>query len=115
MEGYHSSLCFFRGIARCDLLSRIIVLFWDDMWNGQIRSNSYPSLCTHAINKVESVVATCSKPLEDSFKLPLTSEIYMEFLQLRGNLIVQLYPISKGIIGASFGTETPTPQKAFTS
>ncbi len=39
-----------------------------------------------SLYKSDSVKAMCSRPLEDSFALPLSDEAYSEFLQLQGNL-----------------------------
>jgi hypothetical protein len=41
----------FKGIAQVHLGTGDTVLFWDDLWNGQIMKLKYPELYSFAINK----------------------------------------------------------------
>uniref|UniRef100_J3MDX2 Reverse transcriptase zinc-binding domain-containing protein n=1 Tax=Oryza brachyantha TaxID=4533 RepID=J3MDX2_ORYBR len=77
---------YFRGIANCIATSGTSTLFWDDLWNGKIRSVSYPNLCSHAFDRDIFLANIHSQPFEDCFKLPLPYEAYVEFMQMKGEL-----------------------------
>lgn len=56
-------------------------------------SNKYPTLYSLAVHKEESVLAMCTRPLEDSFLLPLSVLAYEEFLLLeKGLSLLHLQP-----------------------
>ncbi len=76
----------FRGIAKCEIRTGRTALFWNDLWNDDFKCTSYPNLFALSLYKSDSVKAMCSRPLEDSFALPLLDEAYLEFLQLQGVL-----------------------------
>jgi hypothetical protein len=40
----------FKGIANAQLISGDTILFWEDMWNGEIMKISYPELHSFAID-----------------------------------------------------------------
>jgi hypothetical protein len=72
----------FRGIAKCEIRTGRTALFWNDLWNDDFKCTSYPNLFAVTMYKTDSVKAMCSRPLEDSFTLPLSDVAYSEFLQL---------------------------------
>jgi hypothetical protein len=45
----------FRGIAKCNIGDGSIVLFWSDLWNGNILESKFPRLYSFARNKNISV------------------------------------------------------------
>jgi hypothetical protein len=40
----------FKGIAKVDFSSRDTILFWQDLWNGQVLKLAYPQLHSYAKN-----------------------------------------------------------------
>ncbi len=86
MEGHHNSCRHIQGIAKCEIRTGRTALFWNDLWNDDFKCTSYPNLFFVTMYKSDSVKAMCSRPLEDSFALPLSDEAYSEFLQLQGVL-----------------------------
>lgn len=57
-------------------------------WGGikMFMSTIYPALYSLAIHKEDYVLSMCSRPLEDSFRLPLSVQAYEEFLMLEEEL-----------------------------
>lgn len=70
----------FRGIAQSTVRAGTSVLFWGDLFNGELRCNRFPNLYLAALNKEESVKQIRSRPLEDAVMLPLNAQAYGEFL-----------------------------------
>lgn len=51
-----------------------------------IKSAKYPNMFSLALDKDETVKSLCSKFLEDSFLLSLSTQTYEEFVQLEDKL-----------------------------
>lgn len=76
----------YRAIAQCSIQSGSSVLFWDDLWNGDVRKLKFPELFSQTMVRWESVSSFANLVLEDSFNLPLNAESYIQFLQLQSEL-----------------------------
>ncbi len=98
----------FRGVAKCEIRIGTTALFWNDLWNDDFKCTSYPNIFAAAMYKNDSVKATCSRPLEDSFILPLSDVAFSEFLQLEevlGHLNIQS---GRGMLGVLSRVQTST-------
>lgn len=83
----------YRGITKCSIQSGSTALFRNDLWNDDFQCTSFPHLYNVVMYKNDSVRDMCSRPMEDSFLLPSSSEAYGEFLQLEELLeSLQLQP-----------------------
>lgn len=83
----------FRGIGKCTLITGTSALFWEDLWSDGLMSSKYPALYSLVIHKEKSVLAMSTRPLEDSFLLPLSALVYEEFLLLEEELnLLHLQP-----------------------
>lgn len=69
----------FRGIAKPVLGSRQAILFWDDLWEGCVRSNKFPRLCSFAKHKYDSVARHLSRDPDDQFHFPLSHQAFDEY------------------------------------
>jgi hypothetical protein len=59
-------------------------LFWDDVWNNQVRKIQYPELHSFAKNKRVSLSTVYeTEALHDLFHLPLSVEAYHQLQELQ--------------------------------
>lgn len=72
----------FRGIAKCIIKTGTTALFWSDISNEHFKSQQYQHLYAEALYTNDSVKTMCARPMEDSFLLPLSDQVYSEYLQL---------------------------------
>jgi hypothetical protein len=82
----------YKGIFQVHLGSGDTILFWKDMWNGQLLNQSFPHLYYFAENA--TVKAILSSPnLHDNLHQPLSKEAYEEFCDL--SIYLQFIKISE--------------------
>jgi hypothetical protein len=68
----------FKGIARIEFGRGDTILFWHDLWNGQVLKFSFPHLHSFAKNDAIAINSVLQmESFEDHFNLPL-SEIAFE-------------------------------------
>jgi hypothetical protein len=82
-KGITKHLDTFKDIASANLGSGDTILFWDDMWNGQILKISYPKLHSFAIDNqisVKSIVR--AENLHSMFHLPLSAQAFEQYCDL---------------------------------
>jgi hypothetical protein len=73
----------FKGIIQAHLGSGDTILFWDDLWNGQILKFLYPQLHSFAINGSIIVKEALNLGfLQDLFHLLLSQEAYEQLCEL---------------------------------
>jgi hypothetical protein len=73
----------FRGIAEADFGKGDTILFWHDLWNGQVCKASFPHL--HSFAKSDSVTICSVLQMEsfyDHFQLPLSEIAFEQFCEL---------------------------------
>jgi hypothetical protein len=68
------------------------ILFWKDLWNGQLLQNQFPHLFSFSTNKGITLQSVLNQEtLQDIFQLPLSEEAFSEFCDLENLLMtVQL-------------------------
>lgn len=76
----------FRGISKCSIRTGSSTLFWDDLWNDEVRSSTSPNLYNVALDRTQSVQQLCTLPLEDCFMLSLSTHAYEEFVSLEEDI-----------------------------
>jgi hypothetical protein len=82
-KGIMKHLDTFKGIASTSLGSRDMILFWDDMWNGQILRITYPELHSFAIDNQISVKSMIrAENLYSMFHLPLSAQAFEQYCDL---------------------------------
>ncbi|CAO2201894.1 unnamed protein product [Urochloa humidicola] len=80
----------FRGIAACTVGNGTTVLFWLDVWNGQLLQEKLPRLFSFAKNQKISVAKFFEAPhTAQHFHLPLSDEAHQEYQELQ-NIIQDL-------------------------
>jgi hypothetical protein len=73
----------FKGIVQAHLGSGDTILFWDDLWNGQILKFLYPQLHSFVINGSITVKEALNLEfLQDLFHLLLSQEAYEQLCEL---------------------------------
>jgi hypothetical protein len=86
----------FRGIANCNIGDGSTVLFWSDLWNGNVMQIKYPRLFSFARNKKISVSQFLTNNNLDQFHLPLSEQAYQEYQSLQGYIqTIQVQPNTK--------------------
>jgi hypothetical protein len=82
----------FKGIAKVDFGSRDTILFWQDLWNGQVLKLTYPQLHSFAKNdKVSLKTILQLDNIQSHFNLPLSEEAYKQLCDL--NILMQSLPV----------------------
>ena len=77
----------FKGMASVLVANGKTCLFWDDVWNSQVRRIQYPELHSFAKNKRTSLSIVCeAEALRDLFHLPLSVEAYHQMKELQAKL-----------------------------
>jgi hypothetical protein len=81
----------FKGIAKVDYSSADTILFWQDLWNGQVLKLSYPQLHSYAKNdKVTLRSILQLDNVQDHFNLRLSEEACDQFCE--PNVLLQALP-----------------------
>jgi hypothetical protein len=74
----------FRGIATCTVGDGTSVLFWSDVWNGNLLQQKFPRLFSFAKNKNILVAQfLMNNQLETQFHLPLSEQAFLEYQELQ--------------------------------
>jgi hypothetical protein len=77
----------FKGMASVLVASGKACLFWDDVWNNQVRRIQYLKLHSFAKNKRISLNTACdAEAFHDLFHLPLSVEAYYQMQELQDEL-----------------------------
>ncbi len=92
----------YRAISQCTIQSGTLVLFWDDLWNGEIKKLKYRDLFSQTTLRWESVNHFLNLQLEDYFNLPLDDQAYRQFLQLQSDLVILSLSPNKGDLWTFF-------------
>jgi hypothetical protein len=101
----------FRGIAKCNIGDGSTMLFWSNLWNGNILESKFPRLYSFARNKNISVAIFLSNNMfEAQFHLPLSEQAFQEFQSLQ-----VLIEALQGILGNTFGEARITPPRSATT
>jgi hypothetical protein len=73
----------FKGIAQVEAGMGDTILFWSDMWNGQVLQQTYPQLHYFAINDKITLASVMQQDnLHYIFQLPLSEEAYLQYSDL---------------------------------
>jgi hypothetical protein len=73
----------YKGIAKVEFGSGDTILFWNDLWNGQVLKLTYPQL--HSFAKSDKVTLKTIMQMDNiqsHFNLPLSEEAYKQFCDL---------------------------------
>jgi hypothetical protein len=73
----------YKGIAQASAGHGDTILFWQDLWNGKVLSQSYPHL--HSLTNNENITLQSVlqlNELQELFHLPLSDEAYTQFCDL---------------------------------
>lgn len=62
------------------------MLYWDDLWEGVIRSSKYPRLFSYAKHKDDSVAQHLARDPQDQFFLPLSQQAFDEYNDMKREL-----------------------------
>jgi hypothetical protein len=77
----------FKGIAKANFGSGDTILFWQDLWNGQVLKLAYPELHSYAKNDMVSLLSILHLDnIQNYFNLPLYEVAYEQYC----DLIIQL-------------------------
>jgi hypothetical protein len=77
----------FKGIAKANFGSGDTILFWQDLWNGQVLKLAYPELHSYAKNDMVSLLSILHLDnIQNYFNLPLSEVAYEQYC----DLIIQL-------------------------
>lgn len=78
----------FKGLASVIISNGQTCLFWDDLWNGQVRKQQFPELHSFAKNKRISLSkAVSTEELVNLFNLPLSVEAHSQFQFVQAELL----------------------------
>jgi hypothetical protein len=82
----------YKGISQVMAGSGETILFWKDLWNGQLLQNQFPHLFSFSTNKGITLQSVLNQEtLQDIFQLLLSKEAFSEFCDLENLLMtVQL-------------------------
>lgn len=85
----------YKGIASATVSDGTTVLFWKDLWNGQVPSQAFPELYSFAINKCITVnQATNALNFIQNFHLPLSIQAHQQYQMVCG--LIQNLPHTGG-------------------
>ena len=74
----------YKGMASVLVFNGKTCLFWDDVWNDQVRRIQYPELHSFAKNKRTSMAQfLLNNSLEAQFHLPLSEQAFEEYQRLQ--------------------------------
>jgi hypothetical protein len=73
----------FKGIAKTKFGRGDTILFWHDLWNGQVLKISFPHLHSFAKNDAITISSVLQmESFEDHFNLPLSEIAFEQFCEL---------------------------------
>lgn len=85
----------FKGIAKANFGSSDTILFWQDLWNGQVLKLAYPQLHSYAKNdKVCLHTILHLDNIQNHFNLPLSEVAYEQYCDLI--ILLQSLPADGG-------------------
>lgn len=80
----------YKGMASATVVDGYTSFFWIDVWNGRLLSSQFPELFSFAKDQHISIQSFSSLSVLDAtdelFHLPLSSQAYAQFQQLRSIL-----------------------------
>ena len=98
VEWYFKACDLFKGITNYNIGDGSTVLFWSDLWNGNVMQIKYPRLLSFARNKKTSVSQFLTNNNLDQFHLPLLEQAYQQYQSLQGYIqIIQVQPNTKDL------------------
>ncbi len=69
----------FRSLSNCKVGDGKTFLFWDDFWNGKVRSAVFPRIHSFALSRKDSVSITSTKSISQLFALPLSEQAFQQY------------------------------------
>jgi hypothetical protein len=101
----------FKGVAIPKVQEGSTILFWQDLWNGQILQQQSPELFSFALNPNATVKAVLNAPqLAQNFHLPLSWEAHQQFIELQGLISELQQPLGPDLWTFSWGFPSLLPK-----
>jgi hypothetical protein len=73
----------FKGISQAEAGSGDTILFWKDLWNGNILQNKYPQLFSFCTNENATLSMIMSQhDFHECFQLPLSEQAFDQYCEL---------------------------------
>jgi hypothetical protein len=74
----------FKGISQCSIGNGTTVMFWSDVWNGNIMEQKFPRLYSYAKNKNILVASFLqNNQFEQQFHVPLSVQTFQEYQEMQ--------------------------------